>query len=186
MRVGEQPPEWAVDALWREHGAAVIRYARRRVSPADVDDVVAETFVVAWRRRSEVPDQPLPWLLGVARGVSANLRRAQRRRDALQDRLTAAVPADADTADIADADVAAALRSALGRVRETDRELLLLLAWDGLTHDDAARALGCSRGALTVRLHRARRRLRAELDRSSDPAEDPASVLHPHALTGRS
>lgn len=76
-----------LDALWVEYAPAVVRYARRRVLDADVDEVVAETFLVAWRRIDDVPAYPLPWLLGVARGVSANSRRAARRRDALADRL---------------------------------------------------------------------------------------------------
>ena len=191
MDVAEGPPGRDVDALWRAHGPAVVRYARRRVGPADVDEVVAETFVVAWRRRGEVPDPPLPWLLGVARGVSANLHRAARRRDALRDRLTTAGPGGLDSSNPGDpgvdtGDVTAGVAAALARLHENDRELLLLLAWDGLTHNDAARALDCSRGALTVRLHRARRRLRAELDRSADPAEPARPAAHPHALTGRS
>lgn len=189
--MGEEPLGREVDVLWRAHGPAVARYARRRVSPADVDDVVAETFVVAWRRSGEVPDPPLPWLLGVARGVSANVHRAARRRDALRDRLTTNGATGADPANRGDPgassdDVTADVRAALARLREADRELLLLLAWDGLSHDDAARALGCSRGTLTVRLHRARRRLRAELDRSPDPAATARATAHVHALTGRS
>ncbi len=188
MDLAEGSPGCAVDALWREHGPAVIRYARRRVAPADVDEVVAETFVVAWRRLAEVPEPALPWLLGVARGVSANVHRAARRRDALRDRLSAAGPADSGDPGADTGDVTTAVRTALDRLREDDRELLLLLAWDGLTHEDAARALGCSRGALAVRLHRARRRLRAELDHpaTADLAEPARPAAHPHALTGRS
>jgi len=186
----EELPRRDVDLLWRDHGPAVARYARRRVALAEVDEVVAETFVVAWRRLGEVPDPPLPWLLGVARGVSANVQRAARRRDALHDRL-AAGPGGPDRSDRGDpgtsaGDRTAGVRAALARLREDDRELLLLLAWDGLSHDDAARSLGCSRGTLTVRLHRARRRLRAELDRSPQPAGTARAPAHPHALTGRS
>jgi hypothetical protein len=90
----QNSPEAQLEELWRAYAPAVFRYARRRVLPGDVDEVVAETFMVAWRRRNEVPEFPLPWLLGVARGVSANLLRTARRRDALTDRL-AALPAPA-------------------------------------------------------------------------------------------
>ncbi|MEU4424647.1 sigma-70 family RNA polymerase sigma factor [Actinoplanes sp. NPDC024001] len=84
---GSSPQEEEFNRLWREHAAAVLRYARRRVTEEQADEVVAETFVVAWRRQVEVPAAALPWLLGVARRVSANLRRSDRRRDALHERL---------------------------------------------------------------------------------------------------
>ena len=70
-----EPGEARFDRLWADHAAAVVRYARRHVLPDDVEDVLAETFVVAWRRLDEIPEFGLPWLLGVARGVSANVRR---------------------------------------------------------------------------------------------------------------
>jgi len=59
----------------------------RRVNPSTADDVVAEVFVVCWRRLDEVPVDPLPWLLGVARRVLSTQRRGERRRGALRDRL---------------------------------------------------------------------------------------------------
>ncbi|MEU2351067.1 sigma-70 family RNA polymerase sigma factor [Modestobacter sp. NPDC049651] len=159
--------EQRFDQLWRDHAPAVVRYARRHVLPDDVEDVVAETFVVAWRRLDEVPPFGLPWLLGVARHVSANVRRGHRRRDALTERI-GAEPADDPAWPVGGADdtVTAALR----RLSDTDRELLTLLAWDGLSHEEAAEALGCTRGALKVRLHRARRRFAALL------GEVPAEV----------
>lgn len=92
MASHNRPPEQRLDELWSEHAPAVVRHARRRVLPAEVDEVVAETFVVAWRRLDDVPVVALPWLLGVARAVSANVRRTARRRDALTDRLAAQVP----------------------------------------------------------------------------------------------
>jgi len=160
------------DDLWRDHAQAVLRYARRRVMPADVDDVVAETFVVAWRRLDEVPEKALPWLLGVARGVSANAVRSARRRDALADRVTAtgehdprrAAPDTAADALDPDGSAVAALRS----MSQVDRELLTLIAWDGLSHAEAATVMGCSPGALKVRFHRARKRFTG-LVRSSAP-----------------
>lgn len=115
VRVNEdqQSAEQRLDALWREYAPAVVRYAQRRVLPAEVDEVVAETFLVAWRRLEAVPDYPLPWLLGVARGVSANVRRTARRRDALTDRLLAVTDRDAVQIDQAGEEVTAPLRQAL-------------------------------------------------------------------------
>ena len=158
--------EHQFDRLWRDHAAAVLRYAHRRVPPSEVDDVVAETFVVAWRRLAEVPEHPLPWLLGVARGVSANVARSSRRREALERQVVSrrtlgVVPDIADG--VADRQPDAVHLAALERLSTGDRELLTLLAWDDLSHDEAAQVMGCSRGALRVRLHRARRRFRVLL-----------------------
>lgn len=82
-------PEQRFDQLWKDHAPAVVRYARRHVLPDEVEDVVAETFVVAWRRLEEVPPFGLPWLLGVARNVAANARRSRRRQEALSGRIAA-------------------------------------------------------------------------------------------------
>jgi len=161
-----------------------MRYARRRVLPAEVDEVVAETFVVAWRRIDDVPAYPLPWLLGVARGVSANVTRAARRRDALHDRLvaTTSTPVTPGPENV-DPDLSHELRLALQRLSDDDRELLTLMAWDGLSRKDAALALGCTRSTLAVRLHRARRRMLAELHRERGP--DPAATrLSATSLSG--
>jgi len=155
--------EQRFDQLWTDHAPAVVRYARRHVHPDDVEDVVAETFVVAWRRLDEVPAFGLPWLLGVARHVSANVRRGHRRRDALAAKV-GTEPADDPVWPVAGHDDA--VTAALHQLSDADRELLTLITWDGLSHEEAAQALDCSRGALKVRLHRARRRLAALLDGS--------------------
>lgn len=173
----QSTPEAQLEELWRAHAPAVLRYARRRVLPGDVDEVVAETFLVAWRRLSEVPDFPLPWLLGVARGVSANVRRTARRRDALTDRV-AGLPDPVVPPVEQASEVSAPLQVALDGLGATDRELLTLLAWDGLSREEAARALGVSRGAVAVRLHRLRRRLKTQLDGWED--DSPCSPS-PHA-----
>ena len=166
--------EQRFDELWRDHAEAVLRYARRHVLPADVEDVVAETFVVAWRRLDEVPAFGLPWLLGVARHVSANVRRGHRRRDALTDRVGAEPVDDTPWPAAAPDD---AVTAALHRLSDSDRELLTLIAWDGLSHEEAAEALGCSRGALKVRLHRARARFAGQLGEGG--AAPPATGTRP-------
>jgi RNA polymerase sigma-70 factor (ECF subfamily) len=134
------------------------------VPPAEVDDVVAETFVVAWRRIGSMPDPALPWLLGVARGVAANTTRSANRRNALHTRLASAEPAPDRAAALDGSDAeSGSVMAALDRLSAADRELLTLIAWDGLTPAAAAQALGCSRATLAVRLHRARARLRAHM-----------------------
>jgi RNA polymerase sigma-70 factor (ECF subfamily) len=151
------------ERIFAEFHGAVVRYAARRVAPELVQDVVSETFLVAWRRFADLDGPPLPWLLGIARRVAANQRRSGARRDALVQRLGRQSPAAAGEVELRDSQLAAALAT-LG---ERDREALLLVVWDGLEHRDAAQVLGCSTGALTTRLHRARRRLARALDDGS-------------------
>ncbi|MGD9571100.1 MAG: RNA polymerase sigma factor [Thermoleophilia bacterium] len=164
----------AFEALWDAHFDAVLGYARRRSDPDAAPEAAAETFAVAWRRWDEVPDDPLPWLLGVCRRVIANQRRGEGRRRRLLARLAGLPPEVVpDMAEVrAEAD---AVRSAFLRLGARDRETLALVAWDGLTPAQAADVCGCSPGAFANRLHRARRRLAGELGRAaeSSPAADP-------------
>jgi RNA polymerase sigma-70 factor (ECF subfamily) len=134
-------------------------YAWRR-GPAVADDVVAETFLVAWRRIDDVPSgHSLPWLLAVARNVRLNLHRGERRRSALAERLQLTVGPwpQPDAPD-------QRLATALAELPELDREVLLLDAWDGLDNTAIAVARGCSRASVAVRKSRARRKLEALLD----------------------
>jgi RNA polymerase sigma-70 factor (ECF subfamily) len=153
----------------------VRRYAWRR-EPAFADDVVAETFVVAWRRLDEIPADARGWLIGVARNVRLNLLRAQRRQRALASRI----PREAEpelAAEALPAPVSEALRKALCDLPALDREVLLLSAWDELDRSEIAVALGCSKGAVSVRLHRARRRVQRALDALDDRDEASPSVI---------
>lgn len=136
----------------------VRRYAARRVAGEAVHDVVSETFLTAWRRREEMDGEALPWLLGIARRVCSTQRRGNARRTALHARLRAEPPPPplvVEEPGGRDRRLELALRC----LRERDREALLLVAWDGLDHRTAAAVMGCTTGSLTVRLHRARRRL---------------------------
>lgn len=149
-------------ALFDTHYPAVLAYCRRRVAGEEARDATLATFEVLWRTIDTPPAQPLPWLYKVAAGQLANTRRSQRRRRRLFDRLSsrsssAGPPPPPDPADTTTD--AAAARAALARLSPADRELLLLVAWEGLDADDAAAALGVSTGTFAVRLHRARRRL---------------------------
>ena len=138
----------------------VMAYVMRRArSQADVPDVVAEVFLVAWRRLDDIPTDGafLPWMYGVARRSLANHYRTRTRKDALEQRVAReprTVPADHD-----------AVHEALDALREDDREILRLAAWEDLDHDEIAAALRITPAAVAVRLHRARRRLARELGR---------------------
>lgn len=146
-------------ALYTRHYGAVRAYAWRR-GPDEADDVVAETFLVAWRRLDELPDDCLPWLFAVARNVRLNLARQERRRRSREERGATPPAAESFTAFLEDR---SAIQSGLARLSEPDREVLMLAAWESLDRAQMARALGCSKAAVAVRLHRARRRLAAVL-----------------------
>ena len=153
--------------LYADHGREILAYALRRVDdPEDAADVLAETFLVAWRRSADIPAGPQArlWLYGVARRTLANHRRGERRRARLNERLRAEL-VDA-IGDWASDDGAAGAIAALGRLDPRDRELLRLTAWEELSPRQAAAVLGLSPVAARSRLHRARRRLRRELESS--------------------
>jgi RNA polymerase sigma-70 factor (ECF subfamily) len=151
------------DALFDGTYPAVRRYVHHRgLRGADADDVVAEVMLVAWRRLADVPvDDPIPWLFAVARNVWRNHQRSGRRRERLVERLPA--PEVEPAIELPDDDAADAIVTALRSLTDADREVLMLVAWDGLTSDQLAVALGCTPGAARVRLHRARGRLAAAL-----------------------
>ncbi|BCJ51969.1 DNA-directed RNA polymerase sigma-70 factor [Actinoplanes sp. NBRC 14428] len=153
--------------------ADVWRFARRRTETGhDADDVTAETFAVAWRRRADIPaDGARLWLFGVARNVLANHDRDSRRRGRLHLKiLTRGTPQETyETADNPGSD----LWRALAALSPDDRELLLLRAWDRLAVTEIATLLGISAATASSRLHKARRRLDRELDPDTTrPRED--------------
>lgn len=162
-----------------------VRAVAARIVPdaAAVDDVVADVYLVAWRRLDEVPEDPaasLRWLFGVARYASANAQRAARRRSALRDRVHATpdrrrvvIPPDDD------GDDGRALAAAFARLGAADRAILLLAGWDGLGVREIGDLLGCSRGAAATRLSRARARLEEEvsLDGRTDAEDLPSFRL---------
>jgi RNA polymerase sigma-70 factor, ECF subfamily len=172
-------PDERFRSLYEAHAGAVLSYARRRAAPADADDVLAEVFLVAWRRLEEIPSrQERIWLLGVARRALANQRRGRTRRGALHERLAA----DSQERAVAPVRPSTVGHSRIGRalasLSESDRELLLLLAWEGLSTEEAARVLEIGPRALRVRLHRARRRLATALAREeSREATDTPTAL---------
>jgi RNA polymerase sigma-70 factor, ECF subfamily len=175
-----EPRRTRFEALFREHHSAVRAYARRRVPPEAVDDVVSETFLAVWRRLDEVPEPPLPWLLTAARNVvGTEWRGAARRRRLWLKAQRGHVEGYDSEPDIADGPVVAAL----ARLKERDREALILVAWDGLTPAQAAAVLGEPSDRFRQRLHRAGHRLRAQLDDELRDVE-PAHPHRDHAPAG--
>ena len=154
----------AITELYERHAAALHRYALSRSDRETAEEVTAQVFLVAWRRRAALPDDPLPWLYGVARRSLADQRRGASRRLRLGARLKSNAPAPDPDQDLPDR----GLGQALGRLSQLDREVLLLRYWEELEPAEIARAIGRSKTATKVRLHRARNRMRRELDAQTD------------------
>ncbi|MEH1029046.1 RNA polymerase sigma factor [Micromonospora profundi] len=160
--------------------APLLAYAVRRVEqPEDAADVVAETFLVAWRRSHQMPPdtEVRPWLYGVARRVLANHHRSGLRRgrlgDRLRQRLRAVIVADPGN----EVPERLTVRAALARLSDQDRELLMLTFWEGLEPREAAEVLGISPAAVRTRLSRARGRLRHLVGDDSGPPGHVFDVL---------
>jgi RNA polymerase sigma factor (sigma-70 family) len=155
---GRSPEEERFILLMRELGDPVRRYVVRR-APADlVDDVVAEVFLVVWRRLADVPiDDPLPWTYGVARNCLANAMRSARRQRAVTDRVIRLDPPRA--ADPASDPDHAELHDALAQLSDLDRELIALWAWEELAPRQIAESLGMTANAVSIRLTRAKQKL---------------------------
>ena len=162
--------------LCEAHTAAVLAYALRRVPREDAADVVAETFLVAWRRLDEVDERSaLPWLYAVARRVLLSQQRSTRRQRAIAG--GSPPPSRPGTPRPRQASGSRRLLDALAALSEGDREVLMLAAWEELPSGEAARVLGCSAAAYRIRLHRARRRLRERLaEAESGTQRPPASA----------
>ncbi len=143
----------------------MLGYALLRAERGVAEDVSSETFLIAWRRLDELPEPPLPWLLGVARNLLAKQRDSRHRRQALVDRITALTTSrDHVSWDVADhvIDRETAL-AALAALPEQDVEAMVLATWYGLPPEQAAAVMGCSVRTYNVRLHRARKRLASAL-----------------------
>jgi RNA polymerase sigma-70 factor (ECF subfamily) len=139
------------------------RFLARRADPATAEDVLAETLLVCWRRLDDVPEQPLPWAYGVARNCLANAERGERRQRRVAAKVAAVDPPALTTRPAGSDDVDPDLTAALARLRPEEAELLRLWAWEQLTPAEIAATLGITANAASIRLHRAREKLREEL-----------------------
>ena len=147
------------------------RFLARRTDAATADDVLAETLLVCWRRLDDVPDEALPWAYGVARNCLANSQRGVRRQERLAARIAVVDPPVASApgpSEGGDAD----LTEAFAALRDEEVELLRLWAWEQLTASEIATVLDITPNAVSIRLHRAREKLKEELARRK--ADSPA------------
>jgi RNA polymerase sigma factor (sigma-70 family) len=159
--------------LYRAQYPDLLRFVRRRAHPLNVDDIVGETFLAAWRRRGELPAEPRPWLFRTARNAMLNTSRGVNRQTALAVRI-------GQSGDLPEAvgmhgleqriDLVAAWRT----LPAADQEVLALHVWEDLSARDAAATLGCSRAAYAMRLTRAKRSLAALL---TSPVTGPISLV---------
>lgn len=165
-------------ALFRRHGAQIRAYARRRVEPDAVDDIVSEVFTAAWQHRQRVPEPELPWLYRTALHHTLHDRRGRRRATALTDRIISQDPPDRQPPDpiagVAERlDAGAQVRHVMGLLAPRDAEVLRLWAWEQLAPAEIGDVLGCTAVAARVRLHRAKRRAERLLARREDDETAP-------------
>jgi RNA polymerase sigma-70 factor, ECF subfamily len=165
--------------LFTTHRDAVWSYVVRRVDRNDVDDAVAEVFVVAWRKVAQVPERAevLPWLYGIARNVVRNTQRSSKRRQRLWTKNASLARKNSPSPDIQvvrDLDDAALL-AAVAALHPFDRELLRLRTWEELSIKDIALVVGKSPKSVESRLVR----IRKNLARTLDVPESPLHAVRP-------
>ena len=163
-------PDQRFRRLYGAHHLEIHAYLRRRADTETALDAVAETFLVVWRRIDTVPtgDDARPWIYGVARKTLANQRRSRRRSQALHEKLVdqnSNPTTDPATVVVRNAEAWDVL-DAMDRLRDNDREVLRLVAWEDLPHDEIAEIFKCSTHAVDQRLVRAKKRLERELQRT--------------------
>ena len=164
-RADDGPDEGTVEArarfetIAREMVEPLRRFLARRTDPATADDALAETLLVCWRRYDELPAEPLPYAYGVARRCLANAERGARRQRRLAGRIATIDPPREMPGPVGDDRLA----EALAALRPEDAELLRLWAWEQLTAGEIATVLDISANAASIRLHRAKEKLRTEL-----------------------
>lgn len=156
----------AYEAFVREHGGAVSRFLRRRAEADTAEDVFAEVMLVVWRRFEDVPSEPLPWLYVIARNCLRDAERSARRRTRLVNRIVAVDPPTVAYDPGADDPATSEVSKAISQLRPADAEVLRLWAWEELTPQEMATVLSTSVNAATIRLHRAKKKLREQLEKN--------------------
>lgn len=173
--------------LYEAHHRRIYAYLKRRTDLNSAQECAADTFLVAWRRISDIPEgKELQWLYGVARRVLSNRRRASRRAKRLLDKMAAFGSSTDPTPEtiVVRRQEDEALMAAVGKLRAQDRELLRLATWEEMPHREIAQILGCSSHAVDQRLHRATRRLARELAGSGhQPGDKPTLRSTPQGDT---
>lgn len=172
-------PQIQFESIYNSASDSVLAYVLRRIDRETALDVVAETWLIAWRRRTEIPKNSLPWLLGVARKVLANHRRSNSRRDSLLEKLSHRPLEESSlTESMSSMDFDGTVAQILQTLSSSDQEILCLVAWEGLRPKEAAQVMGYSASIFSVRLHRARKKFINALDSSTHCTREQAEAGH--------
>lgn len=173
----------AFAGIFDRHAPPLLSYCTRRLGRADAEDVLAETFRVAFETRDRFDpsrSSALPWLYGIAARLIMKQHRGQGRLRRAVDRLTVVsharteVPFDDCLAEHdANTDLLAAVGRAIDELAAIDREVILLYAWEQLSYDEIAEVLGVPVGTVRSRLNRVRSALRELRDRAGKEAGVP-------------
>jgi RNA polymerase sigma-70 factor (ECF subfamily) len=137
------------------------RFLARRTDAATAEDALADTLLVCWRRVDELPEDPLPWAYGVARNALANAERGRRRQQRVAARIASSDPPPLTTPGPEAGDDR--VTTALAALPAADQELLRLWAWEQLGPAEIATVLDVTPNAVSIRLHRARQKLKEQL-----------------------
>jgi RNA polymerase sigma factor (sigma-70 family) len=159
-------PAGVFEAFYREHYDAISRYVARRVPASSHDEVVAATFVVAWRKFAEVSDPSLAWLYRVASFEVAHERRRIGRQPQ-QAELN-----DLHLIDSSPLEQVFDVSRAFSQLSESDAELLRLVYWESLSRGEIAEVLDTSVNAVNVRYHRALERLEGAMSRLTNTSQN--------------
>jgi RNA polymerase sigma-70 factor (ECF subfamily) len=176
----------AFRSLYKSSYSELLKFVQRRTDAADAEDVVAEAFLVVWRRFSEAPAKECDaraWVFGIARNLMLNAQRGEQRRQALGVRLaeTTAVDSSNSHADLVSSRIDVSRAWAL--LSEVHQEALGLAVFENLAAPQAAKVLGISPVAFRLRLTRARRTLRLLLDHLPHQASEMSAATPEKALT---
>ena len=173
------PDDREFRALWDRNFGPVSSYVGRRVYPHGdrANDLVAEVFIVAWRRFDVVPQPPedLPWLYGVARKVVASHFRSVQSRLRLVERIADDLRGGTDTSTSIDLRI----ERAVEQLAEVDRELFRLTCWEGLSQREAGLVVGLTAKAVERRLQRARQKVRDQIAVSVEPVTVISAASNP-------
>lgn len=155
------------EGLYNQHRLQILAYCNRRLDQTLAPDACSEVFLVAWRRYEEIPDPPesLFYLYGIAAKVVANQRRSMRRKVRLDAKLRniGVAPSDDPSAMLIRSEQDRWVERAVAKLNPTDREIVMLYAWEELSREEISKVMGMSRSAIDQRIHRAYRRLARRL-----------------------
>jgi RNA polymerase sigma factor (sigma-70 family) len=168
----DRPLQQSFDEFYRDHYDAISRYVARRLPTHTHDEVVAATFVVAWRKYDAVSNPSLPWLYRIASYEVAHERRRVSRHPEAADLN------DLELTDSHSVEEVIDISAAFSQLSDSDAEVLRLVHWEQLSRADAADVLGCSVGTLNVRRHRALDRLASTLHRLSNTSSQLNTAPH--------